>query len=87
MPKFRVSGPITVYVTTEVEVTEEELMRLLWHQELDDFLIEKACDTCCVSNFCGNGGADKLIGVVNSNGSISCEESYIEFDTVEKVEE
>lgn len=55
MKKYIVTGytRVTVEVTVEAENEEEA--------------IEKAYDNIYISNYCGNGGVDKLIGVCDTD--------------------
>lgn len=59
MPKYRVNGTVTVYVSCIVEADSEEEA------------IEQAEDELTALNsYAGNGGMDKLIGVRGSNHSV-----------------
>ena len=62
--KYRVTVPYAVFVTVEVEAESK--------QDAED----AACDEIYISNFCGNGGSDKLIGV--TEGSIEAGDTPLE---------
>lgn len=64
MKKFRIPFKTTLWVNVEIEAeTLEEA-------------IELAEDEAYVSNYCGNGGCDKLVGV----SPIECGEISVEAD-------
>lgn len=68
----------TVYITVEIEVndnaTKEEMEEIAYSQFNG------------LSEFCGNGGMDKLVGVSGSNESVEvCEDLEVaEFEDVEE---
>lgn len=64
--KYTVTMPIICNVYIEVEAESEEEAIELAHEEYG------------VSNFCGNGGSDKLIGVYESNHSIDVDSEPFE---------
>lgn len=73
--KYKVSGNIQVSVGITVEAENE------------DEAFEKACEEFSgVTNYCGNGGIDKLIGVVGDTEWIEADGS-VEFNSVEEEEE
>jgi len=56
--KYRVSFPVIVIVTIEIDAEDE------------DAAIDAAYEEFNINRFVGNGGFDKLIGVSKSNHSI-----------------
>jgi len=85
MPIYEVSGTLKCTVVCEVEVSKEEIDRIKENEgDVDDYIIAKAYDTFGgVSNYSGNGGMDKLVGVCGSDESIEASDDY-EFTTVEE---
>jgi len=75
MKKYSVRGTTTVVVTKEVWANNE------------DEAYEKAFKQLnCLTAFCGNGGVDKLIGVYESDESLSADDT-IEYDDIEELED
>ena len=74
MKKFKVFGVVSVTVVTEVSAADEE-----------EALSAAADEFQGISSFCGNGGTNKLIGVLNSTDSISCEDDTPEWDYAAEV--
>ena len=78
MKKYRIpyKGTLTVYVEVEAENKDEAIEKA---EEVDT----------SISQFCGNGGCDKLIGVYDSDeGEISIEgDDWLEIseDDIEEV--
>lgn len=74
MKKYKVDIPYVMTVSAIIEVMEEELESNGIEDENDikDFAIDKAIECVNVQSFCGNGGVDKLIGVLGQNVSINC---------------
>lgn len=75
MKKYIVKGytRVTVEVTVEAENEEEA--------------IEKAYDNICINSYCGNGGADKLIGVCDTYEATASiyPDSELEYEEVEEI--
>lgn len=75
MKKYSVRGTTVVTVTKEVWAnSEEEAYDKAWRQ------------LSCLTAFCGNGGTDKLIGVYESDESVSADDN-IEYDDIEELED
>ena len=76
MKKYTVTG----YANVVVEVTVEA--------ENEEEAIEKAYDNVSIDNYYGNGGADKLIGVCDTDEATASiyADSELEFAEVEDVE-
>ena len=76
MKKYTVTG----YANVVVEVTVEA--------ENEEEAIEKAYDNVSIDNYYGNGGADKLIGVCDTDEATASiyADSELEFAEVEEVE-
>ena len=75
MKKYSVRGTTVVTVTKEVWAnSEEEAYEKAFHQ------------LNCLTAFCGNGGTDKLIGVYESDESLSADDA-IEYDDIEELED
>lgn len=75
MKKFRVCGTTTVTVYKEVWASDE------------GEAIDKANEKLnYLTAFCGNGGTDKLIGVYDSDESVSADD-YIEWNDTEELED
>jgi hypothetical protein len=80
MKRFRVDATLQVGVSTIVELSDEEAKGLEHIQEnidlsgyVEDHVIrERAMEQFNVSGYVGNGGLDKLIGVVGRNNTIYC---------------
>ena len=71
---------VTVYANVVVEVTVEA--------ENEEEAIQKAYDNVSISNYCGNGGIDKLIGVCDTDEATASiyADSELEFAEVEYIE-
>ena len=71
---------VTGYANVVVEVTVEA--------ENEEEAIEKAYDNVSIDNYYGNGGADKLIGVCDTDEATASiyADSELEFAEVEEVE-
>lgn len=76
MAKWKVVGNMTVFVTTIVEAESEE-----------DALAEAEASFGGLTNYVGNGGTNKLIGVCNAEDSIEVEDTHATFDYAEEVKE
>ena len=74
MSNYRVSIPYIIYVDIEVEADDEESA------------VEEAYDLSHISNYVGNGGSDKLVGVCSSQASIDAPEGYAEGDYELRIE-
>jgi len=75
MKKYRVCGTTTVTVYKEVWAANEEDACRKAERELD-----------CLTEYCGNGGYDKLIGVDGYDESVSADD-FIRYDDVEVLED
>lgn len=73
MPKYVVWGEVTVSVAIEVEADSEVEAFEVADEEFGG-----------ISNFCGNGGTDKLIGVYGENESIEAGE-YVKWGSVDEI--
>lgn len=77
MQKYVVYGKVTAFVCVELEAEDKE------------DAIERAYDECSsVMDFVGNGGADKIIGVCDTDSatvSINCDEE-IEYTEAEEID-
>ena len=77
MKKYIVTGKVTAFISVELEAENKKEA------------IEKAYEECSgPTNFIGNGGYDKLIGVWdtdNADVSIACDDE-VEYTEVEEVE-
>ena len=75
MKKYRVYGNMTVVVSTIVEsrndLSEEEIYAKA-HKKFKG-----------ISNYAGNGGIDKLVGVNNENDTIITDDNEVKFDDYE----
>ncbi len=75
MKLYRVLGNTVVSVFKEV-----------WANSKDE-AIERACEELhCLTEYCGNGGCDKLVGVDGSDESVAADDK-IEWDDVEELED
>lgn len=74
MKKYRVCGTTTVTVYKEVWANNEEEACEKAYKELDT-----------LTEYCGNGGIDKLIGVDGHDESVSADD-FIHYDDVEVLE-
>ena len=75
MKKYSVRGTTVVTVTKEVWAnSEQEAYEKAWNK-LD-----------CLTQFCGNGGTDKLIGVYGYDESVSAYDT-INYDDIEELED
>lgn len=76
MKKYLVTGKVAAFISVELEAENEEEA------------IEKAYEECSgPTNFIGNGGYDKLIGVCdtdNADVSIACDDE-VEYTEVEEI--
>lgn len=76
MKKYLVTGKVAAFISVELEAENEEEA------------IEKAYEECSgPTNFIGNGGYDKLIGVCNTDNadvSIACDDE-VEYTEVEEI--
>lgn len=77
MKKYIVSGKVTAFISVEIEAKNKKEA------------IEKAYEECSgPMNFVGNGGADKLIGVCDTDSatvSINCDDE-VEYTEVEEID-
>lgn len=77
MKKYAVYGKVVAWVCVELEAKDKEEA------------IEKAYEECSgPSNFVGNGGVDKIIGVFDTDSakvSINCDDE-IEYTEVEELD-
>lgn len=74
MKKYSVRGTTVVTVTKEVWAnSEQEAYEKAWNQ-LD-----------CLTQFCGNGGTDKLVGVYGYDESVSADDT-IDYNDIEELE-
>ncbi len=82
--KYSVNGSTTVTVYTTVKLEDSEIEGLD-EDEIELLIEEKALDQMSLDNYCGNGGVDKLVGVVgDSSIEIDCE---IEMCEIEEIKE
>ena len=58
--KYKVSMPFIVFVTAEIEADSKK------------DTIEIAIDEVGLTNYCGNGGFDRLIGSYDTDHTIEC---------------
>ena len=75
MKKYKVYGVTTVSVTKEVWANSEEEAYDKAQNQLDS-----------LTEYCGNGGYDKLIGVDEEGESVACYDSIC-YDDIEEVED
>ena len=75
MKKFRVIGTTVVTVYKEV-----------WANDKDEAMEKAENQLSSLTAYCGNGGCDKLVGVDDSDESVSADE-FIEWDDVEMLED
>lgn len=75
MKKYRVCGTTTVTVYKEVWANNEEEACEKAYQQLDS-----------LTEYCGNGGCDKLCGVDGHDESVSADD-FIHYDDVEMLED
>ena len=75
MKKYRVAGTTTVTVYKEVWANSESEAYDKAYRELS-----------CLTEYCGNGGCDKLIGVDGHDESVSVD-GYIEYNDTEVLED
>ena len=75
MKKFRVMGTTVVTVYKEV-----------WANDKDEAMEKAENQLSSLTAYCGNGGCDKLVGVDDSDESVSADE-FIEWDDVEMLED
>lgn len=66
--KYRVTIPYACFVTVEVEADSEDAAE------------ELAFEEGYISQYCGNGGCDKLIGVAGGNCSIEASDAPLDCD-------
>lgn len=75
MKRYRVYGIMSVVVTTIVEsktdLSEEEIYAKA-HENFEG-----------ITNYAGNGGVDKLVGVVNESDTIISDDNDVEFNDYE----
>jgi len=75
--RYQVEATLEVIITTCVELSGKELENLdtNWQQKrrrLEALLR----DRIHVANYPGNGGTDKLVGVIGRDNTIRCDERY-----------
>jgi hypothetical protein len=58
MSTYKVTLPFIVYVTAEIEADNEEKA------------IEEATGNLALTNYCGNGGDDRLVGSWNTSNTL-----------------
>lgn len=75
MKKYRVCGTTTVTVYKEVWANNEDEACEKAYKELD-----------CLTEYCGNGGIDKLIGVDGYDESVAADD-FIHYDDTEVLED
>lgn len=75
MKKYRVCGTTTVTVYKEVWANDEDEAYRKAERELDS-----------LTEYCGNGGYDKLIGVDGEDESVSVYDN-IHYDDIEEIED
>ena len=75
MKKYRVCGTTTVTVYKEV-----------WANDEDDAYRKAERELNSLTEYCGNGGYDKLIGVDGSDESVSVYDD-IHYDEIEEIED
>lgn len=76
MKKYRVCGVVEVAVYKEVWANNE------------DEAYEKASEQlCCLSEYCGNGGWDKLVGVDGEGESVEACSNEINYNDIELLED
>lgn len=74
MKLYRVCGTTTVTVYKEV-----------WANDRDEAIDRASNELTGLTEYCGNGGYDKLIGVEGDDESVSAD-GYIEWDDIEELE-
>ena len=91
---FRVSGSVNVDVEMEIEIEydpDDEEFEGLEESDIIEELKEKAKrqaedDFPGLTNYCGNGGTDQLVGVNNRSISLNADRDYrAEFKYVEDI--
>lgn len=60
MSAYKVTLPFIIYVTAEIEADSE------------DEAIDEAINDIGITNYCGNGGDDRLVGGWNTSCTIEC---------------
>ena len=75
MKRYRVYGHMNVVVTTIVESKDDLLEEEVYTKALENFE--------GITNYAGNGGTDKLVGVINENDTIISDDNEVEFDDYE----
>ena len=75
MKKYKVIGTTTVSVYKEVWAHNENEAYGKAYRELS-----------CLTEYCGNGGTDKLIGVDGYDESVAAD-GYVEYDDIEMIED
>lgn len=85
MTKYTVTGRVYTSVNMTFDISDlPEDVRDLSPSDLEDYLLDKAYDDFGgISNYLGNGGSEKLVGVTGSNESLYCDDE-VEFFDVEK---
>jgi len=78
MQRYKVEATLEVIVSTCVELSDDDIDALdsNWTQKrrrIEALLRDKLV----VESFDGNGGHDKLIGVVGRENSIRCDDKYV----------
>lgn len=80
MKRFRVDATLQIGLSTVVELSDEEAKDLeklkdgvdLGEYAKDHLVGDRAMEQFYVTGYAGNGGCDKLIGVVGRNNTIYC---------------
>lgn len=75
--KYRVTGKVICYVTVEIESESSDKQEIF---------TEAGYQFGGISEFVGNGGTDKLIGVYRSYESIRCDDEEVEWEDFEVIE-
>ena len=75
MKKFRVMGTTVVTVCKEV-----------WANSESEAYDKASSELSSLTEYCGNGGIDKLIGVEGDDESVAAD-GYIEYDDIEMLED
>ena len=75
MKKYKVTGTITVVVNKEV-----------WAMSEDDALDKARVQLDSLTEYCGNGGSDKLVGVEKEGESVEVYDN-IDYESVELLED
>ena len=75
MKKYRVMGVVEVAVTKEV-----------WANNEEEAYEKASCQLRCLTEYGGNGGWDKLVGVEGSDESVETCGNEINYDDIELIE-